>query len=199
LSRAPTARARTSRSGAVQLPDELVGRQRAAAKAADREHGPVQGERRDDHIHPRAVGQARVAERLGLVDAPPERGEDALDRVAQLGLGGEGDVGRLQAPRPLDPHGPRAVDHHLLDRRVAQERLERPEPEGALGDQRDEMRAGRLVEQAGLAVDGVAYAAVQIGVGAGRRLGQQAGAQVVGQPVEHGGLGVLVHGQRPSV
>ncbi len=43
------------------------------AEAADRQHRPVDRERRQHHVHARAVGQPRVAERLGLVDAAAQR------------------------------------------------------------------------------------------------------------------------------
>src|SRR3954470_12801661 len=77
------------------------------------------------------VGQARVAQRLGFVDAPRERREDALDRVPHVGLARKRDVRALEASGALDPHGARPVDHHLVDRRVAQQGLERTEAERA--------------------------------------------------------------------
>ena len=64
--------------------DQVVGAQPARAEAADRQHRPVERQRRDHDVDARAVGQPRVAQRLGLVDAAPERREDPLDRVAQL-------------------------------------------------------------------------------------------------------------------
>ena len=76
--------------------DELVGREAAAAEAPDRQHRPVERERRDHHVDARAVGQAGIDERLGLVDAAAERGEDALDRVPELAVAAEADLGRLE-------------------------------------------------------------------------------------------------------
>jgi hypothetical protein len=110
--------------------DQLGQREALAAKAADREARAGEGERRNHHVHPRAVGQAGVAERGGLVDPASEWGEDPLDRVHQLGLGPEADPGPLEAPAPLDVDRPRTVHHHLVDRRVGEQRLERPEPGG---------------------------------------------------------------------
>ena len=72
------------RPGAVG--DEVLGAEAARPEAADRQHRAVERERRDDDVHARAVGQPRVAQRLGLVDAAAERREDALDRVAQVRL-----------------------------------------------------------------------------------------------------------------
>ena len=82
---------------------EVVRREAARAEAADRQQRPVERERRQHHVHARAVGQARVAERLGLVRAPPERRQDPLDRVPQLGLAREADVGLRRAGRRARP------------------------------------------------------------------------------------------------
>ena len=172
--------------------DEVVGAQPARAEATDGEHRPVEGERRDHDVDPRAVRQPRVAQRLGLVDAAPEGREDPLDGMAHVGVGGEADVGALQAPGALDPHRPRAVDHDLVDGRVAEQGLERPEPERALGHTRDELVARAGVQQCRLAVDERADARVQVGA-VGRGLGDQPLAQRGGEVVEGGGAGIGVH------
>ena len=70
----------------------------------------------------------------GLVDAAPGGREHALDHVAQLRLGGEGDAGRLEAPARARPRRGAAADHDLVDLRVLEQRLQRPEAERALGD-----------------------------------------------------------------
>ena len=85
--------------------DQVVGAEHAAAEPPDRQRRAVQRQRRDHDVDARAVGQPRVAQRLGLVDAAPERREDPLDRVQQLGLVGERDRRRLEPaararPRP---------------------------------------------------------------------------------------------------
>ena len=69
------------RRGQRAVLDQLLGAEAAAAEAADRQHRAVERERRHDDVHARAVGEAGVDQRLGLVDAPAERSEDALDRV----------------------------------------------------------------------------------------------------------------------
>ena len=108
--------------------------------------------------------------------------------------------GRLDAARALDPDRARPVDHDLVDARVAQQRLERAQPERALGDERDEVLAGGLVEQRGVAVDQRADARGQVGVRDAAGLGQQLGAQVVREALEDLGLGGVVHrAQSPSV
>ena len=78
------------------------------------------------------------------------------------------------------------------------QRLERPEPERALGDARDEVVAGARVEQGGLAVDERADPRVEVDAAVGR-LGDQALAQRGGEVVEGGGAGIGVHGStRPG-
>ena len=133
--------------------DEVAGREPARAEAADRQQRAVERERREDDVHARAVRQPRVAERLGLVRAAAERREDPLDHVAQLGLAAEADARRLEPAAALDPHRPGAADHQLVDGGIVQERLERAEPDGALGDPRGERGAGRRIEHRRLALD----------------------------------------------
>ena len=179
LARARTARARKSSSGRVSVPlaTSSSGVKPAAAEAADRQDRAVERQRRDHDVHARAVGQPRVAQRLGLVDAPAERREDALDRVAQVALVGEAHAGALEPPAALDPHRRRAADHDLVDRGVAQQRLERPEPERALGDPSGELGARVGVEHRRLAIHERADALAQVGLGAARvrRAGGRAG------------------------
>ncbi len=106
-----------------------------------------------------AARRTRVAQRLGLVRAPAQRREDPLDRVAQLRLGREAGVGAFQAPGALDPHRRGPVDHDLLDLGVAQQRLQRPQPERALGHPRDQRLAVGRVEQRRLALHQLAVPA----------------------------------------
>ena len=48
----------------------------------------------------------------------------------QLGLRAEADTRALEAPAPLHVHRLEPVHHHLVDRRIRQQRLERTEPGG---------------------------------------------------------------------
>jgi hypothetical protein len=107
----------------------------------------TRGREGPDHVQLPLVRQPGVAQRLGLVDAPAQRREDPLDRIAQLGRRRETHVGALQAPATLDPHRRHPVDHHLIDVRVAQQRLERPQPERPLGHARHERLARTHVQQ----------------------------------------------------
>ena len=76
---------RRQRAARHQLPQ----REALAPEAPHGQARPRQRQRRDHHVHARAVREPRVAERRRLVHPAPERREDALDRVHQLGLGAE--------------------------------------------------------------------------------------------------------------
>ena len=161
--------------------------------------GPSSASGGIDDVHARAVGQAGVAQRLGLVDAAAERGEDALDRVAQLAVRREPDLGGLEPPAALDPRRRGAADEDLVDLGVGQQRLERAEAERALGDPGDERVARALVEHRRLAVDEASGSAPGVVGRAGlRRLREHALAQRAGEAVERRAVvGLGAHG-RPT-
>ena len=83
--------------------DELAAGQAARAKAADRERRPVDGQRRQHDVHACAVWQTRVADRLGLVRAPPGSREQPLDRLAQLASVENAQLRELRAGRRARP------------------------------------------------------------------------------------------------
>ena len=60
--------------------------------------GPVERQRRDDRVDAGAVGQAGVDQRRGLVDAPADPGDDAVDDPAQVLVGDEADGGAVSLP-----------------------------------------------------------------------------------------------------
>ena len=115
-------------------PDQVLERERVAGELADRERGPAERERRDDRVDAAAVGQARVDHRRGLVDAPADLRDDPVDDPQQVGVVEERRLGLLDPAVPLDVDLVGAVDHHLGDARVVQERLERPVAEDVVGD-----------------------------------------------------------------
>ena len=115
--------------------DQQVGDlQRPVAEAANRQHRPVQGQRRDDRVDAAAVGQAGIDHRRVLVDAAADAGHDPLDDLQQVLVVGEDGVRLLQAAEPLDIDLVRAVDQDVADVRVLHVRLERAEAE-RFGDQ----------------------------------------------------------------
>src|SRR2546425_2254284 len=105
----------------------ILDRERGPAEAPDGEQRPVEGERRDDGIHARAVGQARVHHGRALVDAPTHPRHDAVDDLQQVLVIAEDDRRRLEPAESLDVDLTRGVDQDVGDVRVAQERLDRPE------------------------------------------------------------------------
>ena len=115
-------------------PDEVLERERVAGELADRERRAAERERRDDRVDAASVGQARVDHRRGLVDAPPDLGDDAVDDPQQVGVVEEGRLGLLDPAGPLDVDLVGAVDHHLGDARVLEVGLERPVAEDVVGD-----------------------------------------------------------------
>ena len=187
VQRARTARPRKSSSGGASVPAATSSRgvNPRGRKRRMVEHRPVERQRREHDVHARAVGQAGVAERLGLVRAPAERREDALDHVAQVALGGEADAGLREPAAPFHPHGRGAAHEDLVHGGIAQQRLERAEPDGALGHPGGERGPRAGVEHRGLALDERADAVA--GVVAARGLARpvdEPAAQRVGQLVE---------------
>ena len=69
--------------------DEVLVGERVRGELADREDGAVERDRRDDGVDARAVGQARVDERAGLVDPAADAADDLVDDAAEVGLVGE--------------------------------------------------------------------------------------------------------------
>jgi hypothetical protein len=101
-------------------PHEVVGGHAVGAEAADRQHGAVQRQRWDDGVDARAVRQARVHHRRGLVDAPPDARNDAVDDPQQVRLVAEAQLGALQLAVTLDKDLVRPVDQDVGDLRVRQ-------------------------------------------------------------------------------
>jgi len=58
---------------------------------SDRDHRPIERERRDDDVDPAAVGQPRVHQRRRFVDPAPDQGHDARRHIHDVLIVGEGD------------------------------------------------------------------------------------------------------------
>ena len=140
--------------------DQLVEREQPR-EAPDRHRRPAQRERRDDHVDALAGGQPGVDHRAGLVDAPVDGRDDAVDRLEQLRLVGEGDVGALDPAVALDVDLVGAVDHDLGHGVVGQQRLEHAEADRLVDDAADQPRALRGREHRSLARDHAADDALQ--------------------------------------
>ena len=96
--------------------------------------GAVEGQRRDDRVEPRAVGQAGVDHRRGLVDPPADPRDDPVDDLEQVLVVAEDDLRPLDPALLLDEDLLRAVDHDVGDLVVLEQQLERAEAEGLVED-----------------------------------------------------------------
>ena len=141
-------------------PDQLVDREQPR-EAADRHRRPAQRQRRDDHVHALAGGQAGVDHRAGLVHAPVDVRDDAVDRLEELRLVGERDVGALDPAVALDVDLVGPVDHDLGHRVVGQQRLEHAQADGLVDHAADQPRALGGREHRALARDHAADHALQ--------------------------------------
>ena len=114
--------------------DQLVERQLVLLELADGERGAVDRQRRHDGVDARAVGEARVADRRGFVDAPADLADDALADIEQLLVVAEADAGALDPAGDFDEHRAGAVDHDVGDVVARQQRLERTVAENVVAD-----------------------------------------------------------------
>ena len=89
-----------------------------------------QGERSNDGVHAGAIRKPGVHPRAQLVDAPTHRGDDPVDDPPDVLVVLKDDVDPLDLAVALDVDVAGAVDHHLGDRIVEEQRLERPEAGG---------------------------------------------------------------------
>ena len=107
--------------------DQLPGTRADSREPSDRHRRAVDRERRDHDVHPRPVLEPRIHHRAELVDPAPQRRQDPLDRIPQRSLGREAHIGPLDPAAALDIDPVVPVHHHLLDRRISEQLLERPE------------------------------------------------------------------------
>ena len=114
--------------------DEVLDGERRGGELSDRDDRADEAERRNDRVDARPVGETGVDHGARLVDAAADGGDDPLDDLHDVLVVLERHVRELQPTFALDVDLLRAVDHHLGDGLVAQERLERPEAEDLVGD-----------------------------------------------------------------
>src|SRR3954466_16202636 len=114
--------------------DELIQRQLVFLELADRKRRAVERQRRHDGVDARAIGETRVADRRGFIDAAADLADDTLADVEQLLIVAESDSGSLDAAGDFDEHGAGAVDHDVGDIVARQQRLERTVTEHVVAD-----------------------------------------------------------------
>ena len=84
---------------------------------------------RDDDVDPAAVGEARVGQRRGLIDAAADLVDDPLGDLEQMFFVAELDGGELELALALDEGLVGAVDHDVADRGVGEQLFERAKAE----------------------------------------------------------------------
>ena len=117
----------------------------AQHELADVDRGEAAADALEHHVQPMALRQHRVDEGLADVDPPAARLEHPLDQLLHLRRA-QHQVGQLVPPVAGHEDPARVVDPDLLDARVVEERLQRPEA-GDPGDQlaHDGVDVGRPV------------------------------------------------------
>src|SRR6266540_2063576 len=93
----------------------------------------------DDGVDAAAVGEPRVDHRVQAVDVPPRGGDHAADRLQELVLVLEPDIGLGQDAASLDEDLVRTVDHDLAHRAVVKQAVQ-----GSIADRgaKDDVREG---------------------------------------------------------
>ncbi len=174
FSRARTQCSRNSSIGRVsdRIGDQVLGLQPLGRKTADREQRAVDRQRRNDRVDARAVRQARVDHRRAVVDAAADAADDAVDDAHQVLVVLERRRQPLELAAALDVDLLVGVDQDVADRRVAQQRLERPEAEDLVDDVAEDHLALGHAERHALFGDQVEQQRADLRLGA-RPLGRR--------------------------
>ncbi len=178
--------------------DEIVHRQGVLGELADRQARPFESQRRDNGVYAGAVRQPGVDHRRAFVDAAAQRGDDLLDNVHHMGVVAEAHIGEDDFPLTLHVDLGRPVHHHLGNRLVLEQRVDRPVAQNLvhhLGDNPGPLAAGhrhRLLVHQGVGQFG--YDIIQlppVGVLVGEQLALL-GAQLVDDPLVDAHLEPLI-------
>src|SRR6202049_4058623 len=98
----------------------------------------------DDGVDAAAIRKARVHHRVETIDVPARGGDHAPDRLQELVLVLEPDVGLGEYAAPLDEDLVGTVDHDLAYGAVVQQAVERTVPDRGA---KDDVRQRRLLER----------------------------------------------------
>ena len=120
---------------------QVLALQPLLGKAPNRQQRAVDGQRRDDRVDAAAVGQARVDHRRAVVHAAADRRDDAVDDAQQVPVVLERRRHLGEDAGAFDVDVLVGVDEDVVDRRVAQQRLERPEAEDLVEDVAEDLLA----------------------------------------------------------
>src|SRR5437762_2072283 len=113
--------------------DQVLHREWRGRELSDGDDRSHQGERRDDRVHAGAIRETGVDHGARLVDAAADGRDDALNDLHHVLVVLERHVRELQATLTLDVDLLRAVDHHLGDRLVAEQWLQRAKAQDLVG------------------------------------------------------------------
>ena len=126
------------RAGERPQRDEILGLQPFGRETADREQRAVDGERRNDRVDARSIRQSGVDHRRAVVDAPADGADDPVDDAQQMAVVLKVRRNLFELAAAFDEDVLVGVDQDVADRRIAQQRLDRSEPEDVveqLGEQ----------------------------------------------------------------
>ena len=132
--------------------DHVAGGDRIAAETPNRKAGAVDGQRRNDGVHTGAVGQARIHHGRGLIHAPSDARDDAVDDLHQVRVVFEAQAGGLEFARPFHIDPVVAVDQDVGDGGIFEQRLERAQAEDLIQNFPGQALALGKAERHGLAV-----------------------------------------------
>src|SRR5713101_2948561 len=123
------------------VPREVFHAQDRVLELADGERGAMDGRRPDDRVDTASVRETGVHHGVEAVDVPARGGDHAADRLEQLVLVLEPDLGLGEDAAPLDEDLVGAVDHDLAHGAVVEQAVER-----SVADRRaqDDVGEGRL-------------------------------------------------------
>src|SRR5579872_784146 len=127
--------------------DQFVQVERLLGKFANRHQRSVDRHRPHRNVDARAIEQARVAHRMGLVDAAADRGNDLVDDAEKVRLVLEAYAGRLQDAAAFHVDTFVTVDQDIVDGAVLEQRLKRAQPCHLVENFRDEVAELLSVER----------------------------------------------------
>ena len=114
--------------------NQVRGQQRTLGKPANGDQRPVQGDGTQNGVHPAAIGEASVDHGTRFINPATDAARDPLHDLDEVIVVAEGHLRRFESPATLDIHRFGAVSHDVLDRRIAKQRLERPQPQRLIDD-----------------------------------------------------------------
>ena len=155
----------------------------------DRDDRSVQGQRGNDRVESRSVGQPGIDHRRGLVDAAADPRDDAVDDLKQVVVVAEADLRLLDPPFFLDIDVLGPVDHDVADLVVLEQQLERTEAECLVEDLIDQPLALVAVQQR---VFGVAELLDDTSDLVPKRLGVDLGDAIHVEPIDESHMDVAL-------